>query len=77
MKIKTAVALFLMLASSGLSLAQSRPKDHAVRTYEKKSGTQVEGHYQTNPNGTQKDNYGTRGNVNPHTGVTGTKTPKH
>ena len=30
----------------------------------------------TNPNSTQTDNYGTRGNVNPYTGTGGTRNPK-
>jgi hypothetical protein len=76
MKIKTAVALFLMLAFSGLSLAQAKP-EHEVQKHETKNGTVVEKHYQTNPNSTQRDNYSAKGNVNPHTGQAGTKTPKH
>jgi hypothetical protein len=39
-------------------------------------GTYVQPHQQTNPNSTQYDNYGTRGNVNPYTGQTGTRSPK-
>jgi hypothetical protein len=31
----------------------------------------VSGHYQTNANNTQRDNYGTQGNVNPYTGAVG------
>ncbi|WFU37324.1 hypothetical protein QA640_22800 [Bradyrhizobium sp. CB82] len=31
----------------------------------------------TNPNGTQRDNYGARGNYNPYTGTTGTRTPRY
>jgi hypothetical protein len=34
-------------------------------------------HQQTNPNTTQTDNYGTRGNVNPHTGAVGTRNPRY
>ena len=34
-------------------------------------------HQQTNPNNTQMDNYGTRGNVNPYTGQTGTRAPRY
>jgi hypothetical protein len=35
------------------------------------SGESVSGHYQTNPNSTTLDNYGTSGNVNPYTGAIG------
>jgi hypothetical protein len=33
----------------------------------------MQGHFKTNSNATQRDNFGTRGNVNPYTGVTGTR----
>jgi hypothetical protein len=41
--------------------------------YTTSTGTTVQGHYQTNSNNTQPDNFGTKGNVNPYTGSTGTK----
>jgi len=37
----------------------------------------VQPHQQTNPNGTQYDNYGAKGNYNPYTGNYGTKPPKY
>jgi hypothetical protein len=55
----------------------SNPANHYVEPYTRQNGTSVEGHYQTNPNGTQMDNYGTRGNVNPYTGAIGTRTPHY
>jgi hypothetical protein len=63
----------------GTSLFGQTPSqgDHKVRPYVKKNGTTVAGHYQTNPNSTQKDNYSSTGRYNPHTGKSGTKTPKH
>lgn len=54
----------------------SNPSSHSVKGYTKKDGTSVQPHQQTNPNGTTRDNYGTRGNVNPYTGKVGTKSPK-
>jgi len=57
----------LLLGSSALAA------DHAVRGYTRADGTYVQPHMQTNPNSTTSDNYSTRGNVNPYTGVTGTK----
>lgn len=53
----------------------SNPNSHPVQGYTTNSGTYVPPHQQTNPNSTQTDNYGTRGNVNPYTGAVGTRTP--
>jgi len=44
-----------------------------TRGYQRKDGTYVQGHYKTNPDNTVNNNYGTRGNVNPHTGSYGTQ----
>ena len=54
----------------------SNSQDHTVRGYTAPSGSYVQPYRATNPNNTQYDNYGTRGNVNPYTGNTGTRTPK-
>jgi hypothetical protein len=62
--------------SSGSSGTGSNPSSHYTKGYTTKSGTYVQPHQQTNPNGTTRDNYGTRGNVNPYTGKVGTKSPK-
>jgi hypothetical protein len=61
-------------SSSGIG---SNPNSHYVSPYTRNDGTQVQGHYQTNPNGTQLDNYGTRGNQNPYTGQYGTHSPRY
>jgi hypothetical protein len=53
--------------------AGSNQNSHPVQGYTTQSGTYVQPHQQTNPNGTQRDNYGARGNVNPYTGTTGTR----
>jgi hypothetical protein len=50
--------------------------DVSVRGYTKKNGTHVQAYKRTAPNGTARDNYSTKGNVNPYTGKKGTKTPK-
>lgn len=49
--------------------------EHYVHSYMTKRGTFVEGHMQTNPNGTPFDNWSTFGNTNPYTGKAGTKYP--
>jgi|HubBroStandDraft_5_1064220.scaffolds.fasta_scaffold02034_4 hypothetical protein len=56
-----------------LSGTGSNPNSHPVLDYTTQSGTYVPPHQQTNPNTTQTDNYGTRGNVNPYTGTVGTR----
>ena len=80
--------MMLVLASSavaeagkgGHSSRSSSPKSsgsssgsHSVRAYTKKDGTSVAAHRQTNPDKTQRNNYSTKGNVNPSTGTVGTK----
>jgi hypothetical protein len=57
---------------SGMSGTGSNPNSHYVSPHTNSNGTYVQGHQQTNPNSTQLDNYGTRGNVNPYTGAVGT-----
>ena len=51
----------------------SNPYSHPVRAHERKDGTYVPPHHQTNPNKTERDNYGTQGNINPWTGEEGKK----
>lgn len=48
---------------------------HAVKKYTRKDGTHVQSHKRTDPNHTNRDNYTTRPNVNPHTGTRGYITP--
>ena len=55
----------------------SNPSSHPVQGYTTNSGTYVQPHQQTNPNGTQRDNYGATGNVNPYTGAVGTRNPRY
>ena len=63
--------------SSGLYGTGSNPNSHYVQPHSNSNGTYTPGHYQTNPNSTQLDNYSTRGNVNPYTGATGTRSPRY
>ena len=55
----------------------SNPNSHPVQGYTTTGGTYVQPHQQTNPNGTQRDNYSAYGNVNPYTGAVGTRNPQH
>lgn len=62
------------LGSSGFG---SNSQSHTISPYVNSQGTYVGGSHATNPNNTQFDNYGTRGNVNPYTGAVGTRTPRY
>lgn len=55
----------------------SNSQSHTVSPYINSHGSSVQGSHATNPNNTQMDNYGTRGNVNPYTGAVGTRTPRY
>ena len=46
---------------------------HSVSGHTTKNGAYVAPSHATNPNSTKRDNYGHKGNVNPHTGKEGTK----
>jgi len=61
--------------SSGSSKSYSAPssRDHSVRGSVHRNGTYVPPHRATNPNATKRDNYSSKGNVNPYTGKEGTK----
>ncbi len=55
----------------------SSSHSHSVRSYTRKNGTHVAAHRQTNPDHTQLNNYSTKGNVNPSTGKSGTRSASH
>jgi len=53
---------------------QTNPNVRYQQPYYKPStGTQVKGHYKTQTNSTNHDNFSTKGNTNFYTGTTGTK----
>jgi len=55
----------------------SSHSSHAVSGYTTKRGTHVAPHRQSNSDGTQHNNWSTKGNTNPTTGRAGTKTARH
>lgn len=59
------------------SFAVSAWSQTYVKPTVRKDGTYVEGHVRSKPNNTDLDNYGTRGNVNPYTGESGTQRPSY
>ena len=50
----------------------SNYNNNYVQPHTRSNGSYVGGHYRTNPNTTQSDNYDTSGNYNPYNGHTGT-----
>jgi hypothetical protein len=60
-----------------IALATSAVGQKAVRGYVKRNGTYVQPHHRTNPDHTQRNNYSSKGNVNPYTGKRGTKRATH
>jgi hypothetical protein len=72
-----ALALAATAAQAQLYGTGSNSRSHAVSPYVASQGTYVGSSRATNPNNTQMDNYGTRGNVNPYTGAVGTRTPRY
>lgn len=55
----------------------SNSSSHGVSGYTRSNGTYVQPYTATNPNSTQRDNYGTSGNYNPNNGTFGTRTPRY
>ncbi len=55
----------------------SLAKDTYVQSYHRKDGTYVAGHYRSGSDNTVTNNYSYQGNVNPHTGQTGTNHYAH
>jgi len=72
---KTLTILFSLLILSTICFGQVNPNYHYVNGYYRSNGTYVQGHYRTDPNYTNRDNYSTYPNVNPHTGKHGTVAP--
>ena len=63
-------------SSSGSSHSSHSGGTHNVRGHTNKNGKYVQGHRQTNPNNSKRDNWSSKGNVNPDTGKAGTNDPE-
>lgn len=74
-------AVALTLAATGAQAQYygtgSNPNTHTSSGYTRSNGTYVQPYVATNPNSTQRDNFGTRGNYNSYTGTYGTRTPRY
>ena len=69
---KKFLIFFLLATFSFSSFSQSKSSsDVYVKSYTRSNGTVVKGYYRTAPNSTNRDNFSTRGNVNPYTGQPG------
>jgi hypothetical protein len=51
----------------------SSPRSESVRGYTRKDGTYVQPYRRSIGNSTRRDNWSTKGNINPYTGKKGTK----
>ena len=65
----------ILLITINLFASPSFGASH-VHGYIKKDGTYVAPHNRTSPNGTQRDNWSSKGNTNPYTGKEGTREPR-
>ncbi|BAL09601.1 hypothetical protein M2307_001109 [Bradyrhizobium japonicum] len=74
-------AAFLLTATAAdaqyLTGTGSNPSTHTSSGYTRSNGTYVAPYVATNPNGTQRDNFGTSGNYNTSTGQSGHRTPRY
>ena len=73
---KLALACVSAAAVSGVVAAIAPAEAGYVHGYTRSNGTYVQGHYRSSPNQSYSDNYSIRGNYNPYTGKTGTRSPQ-
>lgn len=81
---RTVIAAAILVASVTSAQAQyygygsgSNSRSHSVGGYTNSHGTYVDSYQRTNPNSTQMDNFGTRGNYNSYNGSYGTRGPRY
>ena len=73
---KRFITLILVILISVIGVFGQTNSNHVkVKGYYRKDGTYVQPHYRTAPNATNRDNFSTKGNVNPYTGEPGYITP--
>lgn len=69
---KLLLSILSVIAISTIACAQYNYSGSRYQNgYYRSDGTYVSGHYKSNSNNTNKDNYSTRGNYNPYTGSNG------
>lgn len=62
--------------ASPVFAAKAGGGSHGVKGHVTKNGTYVAPHQKTSPNNTQRDNWTSKPNTNPHTGKAGNKEPQ-
>jgi len=67
------VGLLIVFASVFMFVAGPAFADVYVRGHYRSSGTYVQPHYRSNPDGYVGNNWSSHGNVNPYTGKVGSK----
>ena len=68
---KLLLLFFLLIICLGFVFSQTNSKHVRVSGYTRKDGTYVQPYFRTAPNSTNRDNFSTKGNVNPYTGKAG------
>ena len=66
----TILIVFSLLLGTGTSTVSAASR---VNGYTRKNGTYVQPYYKTSPNSVRYDNYSYKGNYNPYSGKTGTR----
>jgi hypothetical protein len=74
-KIIFLILLSLFAFNNTIEAQTKKSTDVYVKPYTRKDGVKVKGHYRTSPNYTNRDNFSTKGNINPYTGKKGTVNP--
>ncbi|MCW3108274.1 MAG: hypothetical protein JWQ09_2780 [Segetibacter sp.] len=65
------IFIFLFALLTIFSFAQTNSRHVRVSGYYRSNGTYVQPYFRTAPNSTNRDNFSTKGNVNPYTGKPG------
>lgn len=69
---KKIVSIILLIVSL-FSITCTAFADTLVNDYHRKDGTRVRGHWRSDADGIESNNWSHHGNVNPHTGKRGTR----
>jgi hypothetical protein len=70
-----ALSITILVAVILFPLTSSAAGSHSRKGYVTKKGTYVAPSRATNPNKTQRDNYSSKGNINPYNGKMGRREP--
>lgn len=72
--IATLLASFQTIGCEAIARSAGRSAGSSVyvQGYVRKNGTHVQGHYRSAPDGNFRNNWTTKGNINPYTGAHGT-----